>query len=230
MVMTLTDRLEAEGYAVVSRKDGRSGEAEAATGKYDLVILDVMLPVRDGFQVCGNLREAGIATPILMLTARSTILDTVTGLRTGADDYLRKPFDMQELLARVYALMRRGKNGGVGGGKGNGEGGEGGSGRGEPVIRTFGVFSLDTGRQELFADGQSIPLNTQEYHLLAYFAAHPGKVISRDELLDEVWGYDSVTTTRTVDVHVAWLRQKLMEQDNPRHLITVRGRGYRFEL
>jgi len=222
MVITLKDRLEAEGYAVFVRRDGKTGEEDAKKGRYDLIILDVMLPMRDGFQVCGNLREYGVSAPILMLTARTTTLDTVTGLRTGADDDLRKPFDMQELLARIGALLRRAHNA---------------SGRSlsweacNPPDDTyrFGRFTLDTKRQELFAGERSIPLNTQEYQLLAYFAAHPLTVLSRDELLDEVWGYDSITTTRTVDVHVAWLRQKLGEQDNPRHLKTIRGRGYRFE-
>ncbi len=214
MVLSLEDRLRSEGYRVASRRDGKSGEKAARSGRYDLIILDIMLPERDGFQVCKNLRDSGVSTPILMLTARSTTLDTVTGLRTGADDYLRKPFEMQELLARVLALLRRGaaKRSEV-----------------EDEIYRFGEFSLDTRREELLLGSELIPLNTQEYRLLKFFAENPQRVINRYELLDEVWGYDSVTTTRTVDVHIAWLRQKLGEQSEPRHLITVRGRGYRFE-
>ncbi|TFG63005.1 MAG: response regulator transcription factor [Spirochaetales bacterium] len=221
MVLTLKDRLEAEGYTVVPKKDGRSGEEEAKSGRYDLIVLDLMLPVRDGFQVCSNLREAGIRTPILMLTARTTILDTVTGLRAGADDYLRKPFDMQELLARVHALLRRSQKGAARGNAADGPA--------AAAVYRFGDFTLDTRRQELSGGGKPVPLNTQEYSLMVYLASHPHRVLSRDELLDEVWGYGSVTTTRTVDVHVAWLRQKLGEQEIPRHLVTVRGRGYRFE-
>jgi DNA-binding response OmpR family regulator len=138
----------------------------------------------------------------------------VTGLRTSADDYLRKPFDMQELLARVLALLRRADRSG---GKTDGE------------IHPFGKFSLDIQRQELFRGPTPIPLNTQEYRLLEFLVRNPGRVLSRYELMDEVWDYDSVTTTRTVDVHVAWLRQKLGEKSRPRHLVTVRGRGYRFD-
>jgi len=214
MVLSLEDRLRSEGYRVASRRDGKSGEKEARSGRYDLIILDIMLPERDGFQVCQNLREAGVTTPILMLTARSTTLDMVTGLRTGADDYLRKPFEMQELLARILALLRRVQA--------TGEKTEGG-------IFSFGDFSLDTQRQELVRGSTPVPLNTQEYRLLKFFAENPQRVLSRYELMDEVWGYDSVTTTRTVDVHVAWLRSKMGEKSRPRHLITVRGRGYRFE-
>jgi two-component system alkaline phosphatase synthesis response regulator PhoP len=216
LVLSLEDRLRSEGYRVSSRRDGKSGEKEAGAGRYDLIILDVMLPERDGFQVCKNLRDSGISTPILMLTARSTALDTVTGLRAGADDYLRKPFDMQELLARVMALLRRGRTDSA-------------TPQAEPEVLHFGVFTLNTRREELLRGSEPIPLNTQEYRLLKFFAENPQRVINRYELLDEVWGYDSVTTTRTVDVHVAWLRRKLGEGSKPRHLITVRGRGYRFE-
>lgn len=214
LVLSLEDRLASEGYRVGSRRDGASGEQEARRGRYDLIVLDVMLPERDGFQVCRNLREAGIATPILMLTARGTTLDAVTGLRLGADDYLRKPFEMQELLARVHALLRRGQREAVGT---------------PPAEHRFGVYRLDTRRQELYRGGEPIPLSAQEYRLLEFFVTHAGRVIRREELLDEVWGYDAVTTTRTVDVHVAWLRQKLGESAEPRHIVTVRGRGYRFD-
>ncbi len=215
IVLSLEDRLRSEGYRVSSRRDGKSGEKEARSGRYDLIILDIMLPERDGFQVCKNLRDSGISPPILMLTARSTTLDTVTGLRTGADDYLRKPFEMEELLARILALLRRGqvaKRSAT-----------------EDEIHRFGEFSLDTRREELHRGSTPIPLNTQEYRLLEFFVRNPGRVLSRYELMDEVWDYESVTTTRTVDVHVAWLRQKLGERSKPRHLITVRGRGYRFD-
>ncbi len=216
LVLSLEDRLRSEGYHTVSRRDGESGEREAQSGRYDLIILDVMLPRRDGYLVCRNLRDAGTQTPILMLTARSATIDTVMGLRIGADDYLSKPFDMQELLARIFALLRRRQH----------RHGEHGSPEGN--VHRFGEFSLNTKEQELYHGAEAISLTTQEYRLLKYFAEHTHRVIGRDELLDEVWGYDAVTSTRTIDVHIAWLRQKLGEQLEPHHLITIRGRGYRF--
>lgn len=215
LVMSLEDQLRSEGFHVTSKTDGRSGETEARSGRYDLIILDVMLPHKDGFQICQDLRDGGVFSPILMLTARSTTFDTVFGLKMGADDYLKKPFDMTELLARVHALLRRK----------------------EHVVKAdavqtaavrFGRFTLDRGKQELSTGSELIPLNTQEYRLLEFFCNHPNRVVSRDKLLDEVWGYDSVTSTRTVDVHIAWLRKKLGESDHPHHLLTIRGRGYRF--
>ena len=216
LVLSLEDRLRSEGYRTVSRRDGESGEREARSGKFDLIILDVMLPRRDGFLVCRNLRDAGLHTPVLMLTARSTTIDTVMGLRIGADDYLSKPFDMQELLARIFALLRRREHlrddNDVP----------------KDAVYRFGDFSLDTEEQELYHGTEPIPLSTQEYRLLKYFVEHAQRVVGRDELLDEVWGYDAVTSTRTIDVHIAWLRQKLGEQLAPHHLITIRGRGYRF--
>jgi DNA-binding response OmpR family regulator len=218
LVLALEDGLGAEGYAVRSAGDGVTGQNEAASGSFDLVILDVMLPGRDGFQVCQNLRSAGIRTPVLMLTARSTPIDTVMGLRLGADDYLTKPFDMQVLVARVQALLRRAagpsKEAGASAGSGSG-------------VFPFGAFRLDTERMELTKGGEAIPLNVQEFRLLEVFVKNPDRILSRDTLLTEAWGYDTETATRTVDVHVAWLRQKLGEQDRPRHLVTVRGYGYK---
>jgi len=215
--LTLEDRLTAEGYGVTVRGDGISGQEEAVTGKYDLILLDVMLPGRDGFQVCQNLRAGGNRTPVLMLTARGTSIDTVMGLRLGADDYLTKPFDMQVLLARIEALLRRASA--SPGRKGEGTGGP---------LYSFGPFILDVRKGELSRGEARVDLNSQEYRLLKFFAENPDRVLSRDELLDGVWGYDQVTTTRTVDVHVAWLRQKLGEQNLPVHILTIRGRGYKF--
>ncbi len=218
--LTLSDLLADEGYDVEIRGDGPRGEGEAEKGGYDLILLDVMLPGKDGFQVCKSLRERGIATPILMLTARGTTIDTVMGLKLGADDYLTKPFDSQVLLARIEALIRRSipaREDRTSREKGAGE---------------FGPFLLDRERGQLLRregeDMGEIPLNSQEYRLLEYLADHPGKIIGRNELLDAVWGYETETTTRTVDVHIAWLRQKLGEKDRPRHIITHRGRGYKF--
>jgi DNA-binding response OmpR family regulator len=221
LVVALEDRLRTEGYEVKAVGDGISGQREASTGRYDLVILDVMLPGRDGFQVCQNLRTEGCRTPILMLTARGTTIDTVMGLRLGADDYLTKPFDMQVLLARIHALLRRTTNGPAAAPGGDAP----------PVaarLHRFGPFALDQDRLQLLREGVHVPLNAQEYRLLEVFVRNPGRVLSRDFLLNEAWGYDAETTTRTVDVHVAWLRQKLGEKDHPRHLLTVRGYGYKF--
>jgi DNA-binding response OmpR family regulator len=164
----------------------------------------------------------GVRTPILMVTARSTIIDTVMGLRIGADDYMTKPFDTQVLLARVQALLRRAEP----------------DRQDQPQkqartmlpggVYRFGRFLLDTDKLQLRKSDEVIALNVQEYRLLEVFVRNPGRVLSRDFLLSEAWGYDSETSTRTVDVHVAWLRQKLGEKDLPRHLITVRGFGYKF--
>jgi DNA-binding response OmpR family regulator len=215
LVMALQDRLESEGYLVDSRYDGKSGESAAASSQYDCIILDIMLPERDGYQVCRNLREAECRTPVLMLTARSTNIDTVLGLRIGADDYLVKPFDMQVLLARIEALIRRSRqnhNRGFTGGD-----------------YCFGDFRLDIEGNTLYHGENAVALNAQEYRLLKYLIEKEGKTIQREKLLDDVWGYDNMTSTRTVDVHIARLRQKLGESEVPRHLITVRGLGYRFD-
>ena len=211
--LTLGDRLAAEGCAVDCRGDGVSGEEAALSGDYDIVLLDLMLPGRDGLAVCSRLRKAGRAVPILMLTARGGSLDVVSGLRQGADDYLAKPFDMGVLVARMEALLRRvppAERGGTG-----------------PVA--FGDFVLDRSRGELTREGKTVPLNAQEYRLLVYLAQRPGRALGRDEILDDVWGYDPDTSTRTVDVHVARLRARLGESALPRHILTVRGRGYKFQ-
>jgi len=217
--ITLQDRLVSEGYGVTVQGDGLGGEKEARTGKYDLILLDVMLPGRDGFTVCQNLRKAGIDIPILMLTARDTSLDTILGLRVGADDYLAKPFDMQVLLARIEALLRRA-----------GQTGSSGKGKPENEKILFGDFTLDRGRGLLEKEGEPVDLNAQEYRLLDYLVMNSGRILSRDAILDDVWGYESEVTTRTVDVHVAKLRQRLGESNRPRHILTYRGRGYKFEM
>ncbi|MBI9104926.1 MAG: response regulator transcription factor [Spirochaetales bacterium] len=216
--LTLTDFLESEGFEIGIKGEGISGQTEAETGAWDLILLDVMLPGRDGFQVCQNLREGGIKTPILMLTARGTNIDTVMGLRLGADDYLTKPFDTQVLLARINALLRRAalNSSDI---NVTAEG-----------VFSFGNFILDSDKGELRDGDRPVELNSQEYRLLLYFLKNTGRVLTRDELLDGVWGYDQVTTTRTVDVHVAWLRQKLGEQAQVGFIQTIRGRGYKFEL
>ena len=214
LVMTLTDRLEAEGYDVESATDGDQGLARATSGAYDLVILDGMLPGRDGFDVCRTLRQRGVQTPILMLTARGQVVDRVVGLKLGADDYLVKPFEMAELLARIEALLRRAPR---------------------PVSSTvgetyrFGDIHVDFRKAEVTRDGQPLELSAREFKLLCYFIEHRGATLSRDELLNEVWGYNAMPSTRTVDVHIAWLRQKLEPLPRrPQYIHTIHGLGYKF--
>lgn len=210
--MTLEDRLVAEGCAVETRPDGLSGEAEARMGRYDLILLDLMLPGRDGLEICRNLRAAGVRTPIIMLTARGANHEIVIGLREGADDYVPKPFDAGVLVARIEAVLRRSSSGGASAGE---------------IVR-FGDFELDRHMGELRRGTETIALNAQEYRLLEFLATNPDRVIGREEILDLAWGYDSETTTRTIDVHVAKLRQKLGESEMPEHILTIRGKGYKF--
>jgi two-component system alkaline phosphatase synthesis response regulator PhoP len=214
LILTLTDRLESEGFAVETAADGESGERRAISGDFDLIILDVMLPKKNGLDVCRDLRRQNVSTPILMLTARGETIDKVLGLKLGADDYLTKPFEVLELLARIEALLRRSpqKN------QNN-----------QPETYNFGSISIDFRRAEVRKDGLPVELSALEFKLLQHLIEHRGKMLSRDELLDEVWGYDATPTTRTVDVHIAWLRQKL--EPNPRrpqYIITVHGLGYKF--
>jgi two-component system alkaline phosphatase synthesis response regulator PhoP len=213
LVLTLSDRLAGEGYQVESVRDGESGFERATNEAFDLVILDVMLPHKNGFDICRDLRRRSVNTPVLMLTARGQVVDKVVGLKLGADDYLTKPFEMMELLARVEALLRRVPA------------------TPDPQIEAyqFGPVKIDFRRAEIEREGEKIELSAKEFQLLRYFIEHRGATLSRDELLNEVWGYDAMPATRTVDVHVAWLRQKL--EPNPRHpqyILTVHGMGYKF--
>jgi len=213
LILTIGDRLRKEGYTVESATDGETGEARATAGVFDLILLDIMLPKKNGFDVCVALRTKGILTPILILTARGQTMDKVTGLKIGADDYLTKPFEMVELLARIEALLRRNQ---------------------EPTAPLpahfeFGSITLDVRSTEVTRNGELVLLSAREFQLLKYFVEHPGATLSREELLNQVWGYRSVQSTRTVDVHVAWLRQKL-EEDVKRPLLitTVHGLGYKW--
>lgn len=215
LILTLTDRLCSEGFEVKSVADGEAGFAAAASENFDLIILDVMLPKKNGLDVCRDLRQKNITTPILMLTAKGETIDKVLGLKLGADDYLTKPFEVIELLARIEALLRRSPQ----------------TNQNSPESFRFGDVAIDFRRAEVKKAESSVELSAMEFKVLQYFVENCGKVISRDELLDEVWGYDAMPTTRTVDVHVAWLRQKL--EDNPRHpqfIQTVHGFGYKFNL
>ncbi len=212
LVMTLTDRLSAEGYEVETAGDARAALERATGERFDGILLDVMLPGGSGFDICQTIRQRGIQTPVLMLTARGQVVDRVVGLKLGADDYLVKPFEMAELLARIEALLRRGAP----------------KHQFAEAFR-FGDIAVDFRRAEVTKGDTMLELSAREFKLLRYFIEHRGAALSRDELLNEVWGYNSMPSTRTVDVHVAWLRQKL--EDNPRHpqhILTVHGLGYKF--
>jgi len=211
--LTLSDRLASEGYAVETASDGQSGFERAAGGGYDLVVLDVMLPRMNGFDVCRELRRRGVETPILMLTARGQVVDKVVGLKLGADDYLTKPFDAAELVARLEALLRRRPSAPRPGGD----------------AYRFGDIVVDFRRMEVTRGGQAVDLSAREFKLLRHFIEHRGATLSRDELLTEVWGYDEMPLTRTVDVHVAGLRQKIEANPKaPEYILTIHGLGYKF--
>jgi two-component system alkaline phosphatase synthesis response regulator PhoP len=214
LVLTLTDRLRSEGFDVGVTGDGEEAEQLATEEHFDLIVLDVMLPRKNGFDVCRDLRREGIETPILMLTARKQLADKVVGLKLGADDYLTKPFEMMELLARIEALLRRAPSP---------------ADQSASSVYQIDGLRVDVRTGEVRRGDREIDLSAREFQLLRYFVEHRGELLSRDELLNEVWGYDSLPTTRTVDVHVAWLRQKVEEDPkHPRRIITVHGRGYKF--
>jgi len=219
---TLTYNLKKDGFTVEAVGDGRSALESARRLKPDLIVLDLMLPEIDGFEVCRILRKEMI-TPILMLTARDDEIDRVVGLEVGADDYLTKPFSMRELMARVKAQMRRSR-----------------------LLREelansnetlkqqeklkFGNLLLNLTRREVLLDDEPLALKPQEYELLVFFAEHKGQMLSREFVLERVWGWDFIGDSRTVDVHVRWLRQKIEEDPGkPKRIVTVRGGGYRFE-
>jgi DNA-binding response OmpR family regulator len=219
---TLSYNLTKQGYEVEAVGDGRLALEAARARTPDLIVLDLMLPGLDGFEVCKILRKE-MTVPILMLTARDEEIDRVVGLEVGADDYLTKPFSMRELLARVKAQLRRTELLRQELGKIQTP---------ETIhkVLTFGDLSIDQTRREVTLGGEVLPLKPQEYELLVFFAEHKGQMLSREFILERVWGWDYIGDSRTVDVHVRWLRQKI-EQDaaNPQRIITVRGGGYRFE-
>ena len=209
--MTLGDRLESEGYTVEFAVDGEEGLQKATRNAYDLVLLDIMLPRKNGFDVCRDIRMAGVVVPILMLTARGQTIDKVLGLKIGADDYLTKPFEAMELLARIEALLRRANVPAAAG------------------LHKFGSLQVDLRGTSVSRDGKVVPLSAREFQLLRYFVEHRGTTLSRDVLLKEVWAYSTEAFTRTVDVHVASLRQKLEEDPKrPSLIVTVPGLGYKF--
>jgi two-component system alkaline phosphatase synthesis response regulator PhoP len=213
LVMTLTDRLESEGYEIGVAGDGPAAMDRATRERWDVILLDIMLPGASGFDVCRDLRQRGIETPIIMLTARGQVVDRVLGLKLGADDYLTKPFDMLELSARIEVQLRRRAAAS--------------SGQGHQY--RFGEVTIDFRKAEVTRAGRVLDLSAREFLLLKYFVENREATLSRDKLLNEVWGYHSMPSTRTVDVHIAWLRQKV--EPNPRHpqyILTVHGLGYKF--
>ena len=215
LILTLQDRLENEGYEVEVAEDGEKGFRKASTEKYDVIMLDIMLPKKSGLDVCRDLRAAKVQTPILMLTAKGQVIDKVIGLKMGADDYLSKPFDFMELLARLEALLRRSELHVSSEKKEN--------------LYSFADVEVFVSKGEVHKAGVQVAMSAKEFHLLRFMLENKGELLSRERLLDEVWGYDSTPSTRTVDVHVAWLRQKLEEdQRHPKHILTVHGMGYKF--
>lgn len=215
LVRVLTDLLKERGYQVKSCLTGEAGFETAAKEVFDIILLDVMLPGIDGFEVCQSLRRAGIRTPILMLTARGEILDKLTAFEGGADDYVTKPYDSDELLARIGALVRRATF----------------SSAAEMRTFEFDGRQVDFVKAQVTHKGQTVDLSERESRLLRYFVEHKGEIVTRDTLLQEVWGYNAVPFTRTVDVHIVWLRQKIEEDSkNPRYILTVHGQGYRFSV
>jgi two-component system alkaline phosphatase synthesis response regulator PhoP len=212
--LLLRERLEKEGYSVTTRKDGEQGLAQAISGTFDLLLLDVRLPGKNGFEVCRELRRRCINVPIVMLTARGDLKDRVKGLKLGADDYLPKPFEVVELLARIEALLRRSNN--------------------SPPqlidsLFCFGNVIVNVVKEEVLRDGLCVELTAKEFGLLRYFISNPDQRLSRQVLLEQVWGYRWLLNTRTVDLHIAQLRQKLeVNPKKPRHILTEFRSGYKF--
>jgi len=221
---TLVYNLEKQGYTVEAAGDGHAALEAARRLKPDLVVLDIMLPGLDGFEVCKILRKES-TVPILMLTARDDEIDRVVGLEVGADDYLTKPFSMRELMARVKAQFRRASLMREELAKAKTT-----DATAPQEVLTFETLALNLTRREVTLEGQVLALKPQEYDLLVFFAQHKGQMLSREFILERVWGWDYIGDSRTVDVHVRWLRQKIeADPANPTRIVTVRGGGYRFE-
>jgi len=212
MVLGLRKNLEWDGFEVIAASDGDSGLSAAMSNHPDLILLDIMLPRLSGLDVCRRLRNGGIKTPVIMLTARGQEIDKVLGLEIGADDYITKPFGIRELVARVRALLRRASVE-----------------RTESDVYRFGDIELNFSRHQALKGGQPVELSPREFAMLKYFLLHHGETVTRDQLLDEVWGYDNFPLTRTVDNHIARLRQKIEKNPaEPEHIITVHRMGYKF--
>lgn len=214
IVRLVTYGLQQAGYRTLSAYDGSTALGLVEKERPDLIILDLMLPELDGLEVCRKLRSKGIFTPIIMLTARDEEIDRVLGLELGADDYVAKPFSPRELVARVRSVLRRSQGAMLPSGQ----------------TLQFGSLVIYLDEHTLTLDGKPVTLTPREFELLAFFARNAGKVFSREQLLDQVWGYEFSGDTRLVDMHVSNLRNKIeADGKNPRHLVTVRGVGYRFE-
>src|SRR6266478_2998694 len=212
MVAGLRDNFEYEGYEVISAADGAEGLARALADNPDLVVLDVMMPRMSGLDVCKQLKAKRASLPIIMLTARGQEIDKVVGLELGADDYVTKPFSIRELMARVKAVLRRASTPTL-----------------APEIYRFSDVEVNVRANEVRRAGNLIDLSAKEFALLAYFLSNPAETLSRDRLLDAVWGYDNYPNTRTVDTHIVHLRQKLEPNpEEPRFILTVHGSGYKF--
>jgi len=213
MLLGLRDNLELEGYEVATAADGDEGLQKAASFQPDLVILDVMLPRKNGFDVCRELRARSIATPVVMLTARNQETDKVLGLELGADDYVTKPFSITELLARVRAVLRR----------------SGSRPSGAADAHRIGDLEIDFRVHQARRGKQRVEFTAREFELLRYFVTHIGQVVTREQILNEVWGYEEFPTTRTIDNFVAKLRQKIEKSPHaPEHILTIHGSGYKF--
>jgi DNA-binding response OmpR family regulator len=218
---TLAYNLSAQGFEVATAEDGLKALSIFDTGSYDLMILDIMLPGLDGFEVCKQIRQKS-KIPILMLTARDDEIDRVVGLEVGADDYLVKPFSMRELVARVKAMLRRARF--------HDEDKEGSPGSESKKSLFFGNLTIDLDRREVLLNGEVLELKPKEFELLFFMSQNVGKALPRERILSQVWGWEYIGDSRTVDVHIRWLRQKIEDHpENPRRLVTVRSMGYRFE-
>ena len=212
MVQGLRDNFEYEGYEVISAADGMDGLNRAIADQPDLVVLDVMMPKMSGLDVCKQLKARKPSMPIIMLTARGQEIGKVVGLELGADDYVTKPFSIRELMARVKAVLRRASPQAA-----------------AAEVYRFSDIEVNVRSNEVLRGGQPVELSSKEFALLAYFVAHPAETLSRDRLLDAVWGYENYPTTRTVDAHIVHLRQKLEPNpEEPRFILTVHGSGYKF--
>jgi two-component system alkaline phosphatase synthesis response regulator PhoP len=212
MVAGLRDNFEFEGYEVLTAADGIAGLECALQQSPDIVLLDVMMPRLSGLEVCKQLKAKRPAIPIIMLTARGQEVDKVVGLELGADDYVTKPFSIRELLARVKAVLRRAQ-----------------AIPDQKARYSFGDVELDLHSCQVLRQGKLLDFSSKEFELLKYFLLHPGQTLSRDQLLEEVWGYEHFPTTRTVDAHIVRLRQKVEPKpEEPRFILTVHGTGYKF--
>lgn len=211
IAMGLEDDLKLEGYQVEIARDGEAATTRAAEQAFDLILLDVMMPKKDGFEVCRELRKTGVTTPIIMLTARANEAEKILGLELGADDYVTKPFSPAELRARIRAVLRRSEDD-------------------TPQAHRFGDVEVDFGRFELRRNGEPVHVTPLELKLLAAFLRNAGRVLTRSQLVALIWGEGTVITDRVIDTHVANLRKKIEpEPATPRHIVSVRGVGYRFD-